>query len=99
MPVMAHTRGYPPSTWRSLLCFKNCYAYRGIEMGRNSVFGYRGRSCIFLVVLYTPRSCISNDIIMICKKSAEFVVPKGKMLGLTPSYNFLLGRNKFKGKS
>ena len=36
---------------------------------------------------------------MVCKKSAEFVVPKGKMLGLTPSYNFLLGRNKFKGKS
>ena len=36
---------------------------------------------------------------MVCKKSAEFVVPTGKMLGLTPSYNFLLGRNKFKGKN
>src|SRR3990167_1305072 len=73
--------------------------YRGIEMRKNSVFGYRGRSCTILVVLYTPRNCISNDIIMVCKESAEFVVPKGKMLGLTPSYNFLLGRNKFKGKS
>src|SRR3990167_2414064 len=73
--------------------------YRGIEMRENSVFCYRGRSCTILVVLYTPRNCISNDIIMVCKESAAFVVPKGKMLGLTPSYNFLLGRNKFKGKS
>lgn len=96
---MAHIIGHPASTWRNLLSNKMWYVYRGIEMRKNSVFVYRGRSCIFLVVLYTPRSYISNDIMMICKKSAEFVVPKGKMLGLTPSYNFRLGRNKFKGKS
>jgi hypothetical protein len=81
MPVMAQNRGHPASTWRSLLCFKNYFAYRGIEMREKSVFGYRGRSYLFFAFLKkqskqyirTGKNFLKYWL-KICEKSAESVV-------------------------
>ena len=98
---MAHTRGHPASTWRSLLCFKNCYAYRGIEMRKNSVFGYRGRSHLFLAFKKQGKQYIRTGKnflkywLKISEKSAESVVPIGvkfdrEGMNLGVACNFLI---------
>lgn len=68
--------------------------YRDIEMREKRVSGYRGRSCMFLVVLYTARKYISNDILLDMQEVSRVRSTKKKDARFNPKLELPIGKEQ-----